>query len=226
MTDTRTLSNVKTHGEGISPGVGFTSETIPEAKSSQTGVSVRYVPDNYKSWYVFRASYGREDKASDYLVEDGTYVYIAKRMVRKQEGGKQKTVFESLIPNILFAYTTSVKADEYVKNTPSLFFLSYYLNHFVLNEHKKNPPLTIPCHEMENFICATSNRNEHLMSVRLSQCHFKKGELVKVIEGSFQGVIGKVARVSGQQRVIITIENLCSIATAYIPTAFLEKMIQ
>ena len=59
----------------------LTPDTIPEAKSSQTGVSVRYVPYENKHWYGFRASYGREDKASDILVEDGTYTSVVKKKV-------------------------------------------------------------------------------------------------------------------------------------------------
>ena len=70
------------------------------------------------SWYVFRASYGREGKASDYIVEDGTFVYIAKRYARKTVNGKQKKVLENLIPNLLFVYTTVDKAEEYIKDTP------------------------------------------------------------------------------------------------------------
>ena len=77
-----TLSNVETRrGEANPPSVRVAPDIIPEAKSSQIGVSVRYVPTLGKRWYVFRASYGREDKASDYIVEDGTFVYIAKRYV-------------------------------------------------------------------------------------------------------------------------------------------------
>ena len=88
-----TLSNVETgRGQATPPSVRVAPETIPEAKSSRTGVSVRYVPAPDKSWYVLRASYGREDKASDYIVEDGTYVYIAKRYARKSVNGKQEVV--------------------------------------------------------------------------------------------------------------------------------------
>ena len=46
---------------------------------------------------MFRASYGRENMASDYIIEDGTYVYIAKRYVRKWVNGKQKKFLETLI---------------------------------------------------------------------------------------------------------------------------------
>ena len=218
-----TLSNVETgRGQAKPPSVRLATETIPEAKSSKTGVSVKYVPEINKSWYVFRASYGREDKASDYIVEDGTFVYIAKRYTLKSINGKQKKVLESLIPNLLFVYATEDKAKEYIKNTPVLSYLSFYYNHFELDEDQKNPPLTVSCKEMENFIIATCNKSEHLKFVEEKQCHFKGGEIVRVIDGMFKGVIGRVARVSGQQRVIVTISNVGLVSTAYVPTAFIQ----
>ncbi|SEW00965.1 Transcription antitermination factor NusG [Prevotella sp. khp7] len=221
-----TLSNVETRrGEAKPPCVRLTPDTIPDAISSKTGVSVRYAPDENKRWYVFRASYRREDKAFDMIVEDGTYCYIAKRYVRKTDKqGKDKRVLEALIPNLLFVYTTEDKAKEYIKGTPELSFLTYYYNHFELDEDSKNPPLTIPCREMENFICATSNKSEHLMYVKEEQCHFKGGETVRVIDGLFKGVEGKVARVSGQQRVIVSITAVGLVSTAYIPSAFIMEI--
>jgi len=217
-----TLSNVETRrGEAKPPSVRFAPGTIPEARSSKKGVSVRYVPTPTMSWFVFRASYGREDKAFEYMVEDGTFVYIAKRYVRRTVNGKQKKVLETLIPNLLFVYTTAEKAEKYIKNTPSLSYLTYYYNHFEQDEDQKNPPLTVSRKEMENFIIATCNNNEHLKFVDESQCHFKGGEIVKVVDGLFKGVEGKVARVSGQQRVIVSLSQVGLVSTAYIPTAFL-----
>ena len=84
-------------------------------------MSVRYVPTPDKHWFVFRASYGREDKAFDYIVADGTFAYIAKRFACKLVNGKQEKVLETLIPNLLFVYTTEDKASEYIKNTPPHF---------------------------------------------------------------------------------------------------------
>ena len=171
---------------------------------------------------MLRASYGREDKASDYIVEDDTFVYIAKRYVRKTVKGKQKKVLETLIPNLLFVYTTEDKAEEYIKNTPALSFLTYYYNHFEIDDDQKNPPLTVSRKEMENFIIATCNQSEHLKFVDKTQCHFKGGEIVQVIDGLFKGVEGRVARVSGQQRVVITLSQVGLVSTAYVPTAFLK----
>ena len=126
-------------------------------------------------------------------------------MVEKRVGEKRQRYLQPLIPNLLFAYTTAEKAEEYVNNTPAVSYLSYYYNHFKQDDNRKNPPLTVSDEEMSRFILATCNRNQHLLFVQPSQCHFKGGEQVRVIDGTFAGVEGKVARVAGQQRVVISL---------------------
>ena len=53
---------------------------------------------------------------------------------------------------------------------------------------------------------------------------FEKGQLVRVIDGAFKGVTGRVARWHGQQRVAVIVDDLVTVCTAYVPSAFLEKM--
>jgi transcription antitermination factor NusG len=218
-----TLSNVKTsQGELMPSSARFAPGAFPEAKSSKTGVSVNYVKSPEKKWYVFRASYGREDLASDVIVEDGTYAYVAKKTIERYIKGKKKRFFKTLIPNLIFVYTTEEKADEYVNQTPALSFLSYYYNHFELDKNHKNPPLIIPSNEMDIFIRATCNKNKHLLFVDPSQCHYKSGDTIRVIDGPFKGIEGKIARIAGQQRVVVSISSIGLISTAYIPTAFIR----
>lgn len=223
--DVHTLSNVKTHEDEVkSVSVGLSPDAFPEAKSSKTGVSVSYTPSADKRWYVFRASYHREDRASDYMVEDGTYTYIAKKLVEKYVRGKRHRYYETLIPNLVFAYTTAEKAEEYVHDTPPLSFLSYYYNHFEKDGLQRNPPLVVPGDEMDRYVRATSSRNKHLLFVTPSQCHYKSGDMVVVTDGAFQGVEGRVARVAGQQRVVVSLSKIGLVSTAYIPTAFIKKL--
>ena len=54
---------------------------------------------------------------------------------------------------------------------------------------------------------------------------FKAGQTVRVIEGVFKGAIGKVVRFQGQQRIGIVIDGLMTVASAYVPSAFLENII-
>ena len=47
--------------------------------------------------------------------------------------------------------------------------------------------------------------------------------MVRVIKGDFTGVIGRVARASGQQRIAIDIDGLGTFVTAYIPNDFIQN---
>ena len=55
---------------------------------------------------------------------------------------------------------------------------------------------------------------------------FKEGQMVRVIGGKFKGLTGRVARYQGQQRVAIIVDGGFTMATAYLPTAFLEYIIE
>ena len=53
---------------------------------------------------------------------------------------------------------------------------------------------------------------------------FEKGQLVKVVDGVFKGVVGRVARWQGQQRVGVIVDDLVTVITAYVPSGFLQML--
>lgn len=220
-----TLSNVRPRrGETLPRGTGLTPGAFPEARCSTGGVSVSYVPAADKQWYVLRASYGREVRAADIIVADGTYIYIAKRQAERTVRGKRRRYLQNLIPNILFVYATAEQVERYVRRTPALSFVSYYYNHFERDDDDRNTPLVIPERQMRQFVRVTSSMDRHLLFVDASRCHYRGGEMVRVTEGAFAGVEGRVARVAGQQRVAITLDKLGVVTTAYVPTAFIQPL--
>jgi len=222
-----TLSNVdieleSADNEGVA-NLNPPHRIIPDARNSLTGVSVSYVPDKEKQWYVFRASYGRAQKASDILIENGTLTYTPMRHVKCAEGGRHVIVKEPLLPNFVFAYATEQEARKYVEGVSGMGFLTFYYDHFRLVQGK-NPPLTVSDHDMLMFIKATLPDNEHIRLIDTDKVDFNNNDHVLVTDGAFAGVEGYVVRVAGQQRVAVTIKGLCTVATAYVPTAFLKKL--
>ena len=205
---------------------GLASFAFPEAKSSKTGVSVKYAPCNDKEWYVMRIKYGQAQAVADAIIEDGTYVYLAKvwKDIRNKETGKkQRKLFPFM--NILFAYVTKQEAEKYVKDSAMSKYATYYYNHFATDANGYNPPLTVSSRDMAPFVKATALLDEHVMEVDIKTCRFVSNELVRVTDGPFEGIIGRVARIARQKRVVIHIKGLQSgLTTAYIPPHFLEKV--
>lgn len=228
---TSALPNADSRRGGKTPSSArLTSCTSPEVRSdaaenSQTGVSSDYAQEEKEQWFVLRATYGRTEKALGALQTANVETYLPMHYVIKEIDGKRKFVHEPLLPNIIFARMTRQKTHDFVKEPAATAkWLKYYTDKTKPVERStgKNPPVTIPDNEMLNFIRLTSVNSEHIMVLPPERCHFKSGDLVRIIEGPFTGVVGRVARAAGQQRVVVEIEGLCNIATAYIPNDFMQ----
>ena len=76
--------------------------------------------------------------------------------------------------------------------------------------------------ESLKIICAADADNTIVSLFEVPK--FEKGQLVRVIDGAFKGVIGRVARWQGQQRVGVVVDDLVAVVTAYIPSAFIESI--
>lgn len=224
--DMNALLNAHTkRGCDSPPHIGLTSNVSPEAQSSQTGVSSEYARQEGHDWFVLRATYNRVNAAVEKAKKNGIKTYVPMHYVQKVIVGKKKRIQQPLLPNFLFIYATREQADGFVKKTVNepTSFIKYYLDKTLpLEANGKNPPLIIPYNAMINFIKATSTDSEHVRIVTPEQCHYKSGDKVRVIAGDFKGVVGKVARIAGQQRIVVEISGLCLVATAYIPTDFIE----
>ena len=221
------LINAHTHrGRSRSPYVGLTSNVLPEAQCSQIGVSSSYVQKENHEWFVLRVTYNRIQKAYDIISTSDVQLYMPMHYIIKKEFGKKKRILQPLLPNLFFVYATREAVDAIIKKKrEESSILKYYLDRTKpLEENGKHPPLTIPFTSMVSFIKATSTENEHVRTVMSEQCHYKSGDIVKVIDGEFEGVTGKIARIAGQQRVVVEISGLCLVATSYIPSAFIEKI--
>ena len=239
--DEWTSEDVHTLGGGeFPPCAGLTSNALPEAQStisaesSQTGVSTKNAllatkpkaqrEADIPHWYALRTTYGREKKAYDYLTAKGITAFYPTTNVVKLIKGKRKVVTESRLPNIFFAYGTEEQLKEYVYDNVNLPFLRFYYRHIHEGNTIKKTPLIVPDNQMESLkiICAADADNTFVSIVKVPK--FEKGQLVRVIDGAFKGVTGRVARWHGQQRVGVVVDDLVTMATAYIPSAFLEKM--
>ena len=226
------LYNGQPSDTGLScPSAGLTSCT-PSISKNKGGVSVENVPAGNKQWFVLRVSYGRIDKAKTYVEAKGLecYVPLQYKEVRKQ--GKKRIIATPLLPSLIFVHAAAEQVeallhDNKVVANESRALLSYYFNHTIHRQGNpdRNPPLIIRDEAMNNFIRLTSIKNPHIIPVTSNNIQFKLGDNVVVTEGEFKGVHGRVARIAGQQRVIVELFDGYLVATAYVPKEAMRKNI-
>lgn len=239
--DEWTSTDVHTPGGGeFPPCAGLTSNALPEARSdvsaesSQTGVSTRNAllatktklpqKEELPHWYALRCTYGREKTAYDYMVAKGVTAFYPTTSVVKLIKGKRKVITESRLPNIFFAYGTEEEIKTYVYDNVNLPFLRFYYRHVHIGRRIEKIPMIVPDYQMDSLkiICAADADNTIVSLGEVPK--FEKGQLVKVTDGAFKGVIGRVARWQGQQRVGVVVEDLVTVVTAYVPSAFLKTL--
>ena len=237
--DECTPENVHTVGGGETPPcAGLTPNVLPEAQStisavsSHTGVSTRNVhtgttlkqqeQEDTPHWYALRCTYGREKAAYDYFVAKGIIAFYPTTNAVIIINGKRKIVAESRLPNIFFAFGTEEQIKTFVYDNVNLPFLRFYYRHVHVGCKINKTPLIVPDYQMESLkiICAADADNTIVSLDEVPK--FEKGQLVRVVDGAFKGVIGRVARWQGQQRVGVVVEGLITMVTAYVPNAFLE----
>lgn len=236
------MSNVKNRRDREkSPCTGPTPDAFPEVQkpiwveNSQTGVSTQNVLLGTASkavnkskedshWYTLRTTYGREKKAYEYLMGKNIEAFLPTLTSVKLVAGKRKTVTESRIPNIFFAYGTEDELKQHVYDNVNLPYLRFYYRHFHERTRIVREPLIVPAGQIESLKIICASESEDIILVPADVNKFKAGQKVRIIHGNFKGVVGRVARFCGQQRVAVVIDGVLTIATAYIPSAFLSPI--
>ena len=205
------------------PSARLTSCT-PSISKNKGGVSVENVPSENKQWFVLRVSYGRIIKAKAFFEAKELECYVPLRYKEILKQGKKRIITEPLLTSFLFVHASAEQVeallhDNKVVANESRALLSYYFDHTTHRQGNpdRNPPLTIRDEVMNNFIRLTSIKNSHIIPVTSNNIQFKLGDNVVVMEGEFKGVHGRVARIAGQQRVVVELFDECLVATAYVP---------
>lgn len=240
IADNASIDDNTNGGGEIPPCTGLAPDALPEvqepflAENSQTGVSTRNAlpgsiiktikrkPKNVPHWYALRVTYGREKKAYDYLVGKNVEAYYPTIKTIKEVDGKRKTVEESRLPNIFFARGTEEEIKSFVYDNVNLPYLRFYYRHTHEGARLIKEPLIVPDYQIESLKIICASEAEDVITVPPEIQKFQAGQTVRVIDGVFTGVIGKVARYHGQQRVAIIIDGLLTVCTAYVPSAFME----
>lgn len=194
------------------------------ANDSTTLKTIKRRPKEVPHWYALRVTYGREKKAYDYLVGKHVEAYYPTINTVKEVAGKRKTVEESRLPNIFFARGTEEEIKSFVYDNVNLPHLRFYYRHTHEGARLIKEPLIVPDYQIEGLKIICASEAEDVIIVPPEIQKFQAGQTVRVIDGVFTGVIGKVARYHGQQRVAIIIDGLLTIASAYVPSAFLEQI--
>lgn len=240
--DDLAIKSANTQGGGLVPSsTGLTLDALPEVQKNSFGRELKHrgttknalsgTGNDHSSasktedshWYALRTTYGREKKAYDYIISKGGTAFYPTLSIVRLVDGKRKTVEESRLPNIFFAYGTEEEIKSFVYDNVNLPYLRFYYRYFHISKKVEKEPLIVSNNQIESLrIICKADADDIIVSIDEVQ-KFQKGQAVRILKGNTRGgVTGIVARYQGQQRVGIVIDGLLTMATACIPNAFIE----
>ena len=165
------------------------------------------------NWYAVKVKYQTEKKVKLWLNEQAIENFIPFRTVVVERDGRKTKREKPIVPGLLFIRTDYQTACTLqVESRVKIVYLRNLENHQLL---------IVPDKQMRDFMFLLDFSES---AVRIENTNLRRGDHVRVTKGDFAGIEGELIRIKGHKRVVVRLEGLFSLATAYIPGAYLEKI--
>jgi transcription antitermination factor NusG len=172
-----------------------------------------------KLWYAIRVTYNRELKVKEDLDARGITNFVPMQYRREERNGVMVKHLVPSIHNLIFINLTPSEMKEY-KETTALP-IRYIMTPGARGTRK---PMTVPNHQMENFIKVAGTYEEKLIYLNPNPEDFAQGERVRIIGGQFAGAEGIFVRIKRDRRVLVSVPGLVAVATTYVHPSMIEKI--
>ena len=160
-------------------------------------------------WIVVKTNPRAEKKVDERLIQAGFLTYLPVLTTIKVWSDRKKKVTLPLIPSTLF-----------VKTTPEMM-TDVYAIHGVNSILKfLGKPAIVHDFEINNLkILLNLKTDNDLEPID----RYKKGELVQVIKGPFEGLIANVMQTASNFRLVVAVESLGSGFVVNVPKSYVTK---
>jgi transcription antitermination factor NusG len=174
-------------------------------------------------WYVLFAANGKAVKIKPCLEEASIEYFIPVYYKDKKIKGSERyeRVELPLLRNLIFAKSSKAILDPVLKEAKLRLSISSDLYYRDFSDKRV---IIVPENQMRNFIAVAGNDKEQIMYLSNDEVYLQKGMKVKITGGVFAGVEGVFMRIKGDKRLVVSIPNLFSVATAYIPSCYVQAI--
>lgn len=187
--------------------------------SSQILTSNTELNKNFQlHWYALRITYSRELVLKEYLDAEGIENFIPMHYIYIVKGERKIRKLVPVVHNLVFVHTTRKQLDEIKEVRGSVLPIRYIM------DRETRQPITIPDVQMRNFIAVAGNFDQQLVYLDPTCVNMAKGTRVRITGGIFKGVEGEFIRIKGDRRVVVAIQGIMAVATAFIHPSLIEPI--
>lgn len=170
-------------------------------------------------WYALRVTYSREMAFKSFL--DGLNIgnFIPMHYVYTERKGVRMRRLVPRVHNLIFVYSSRSVIDDIKVREASRFPVRYIM------DRGCNRPIVVPEKQMRDFIAVAGSYDEQILYLNGSDIpSLQRGCRVRIREGIWKGVEGIFMRVCGDRRVVVSIEGIMAVATAFVHPSLIERL--
>ena len=166
-------------------------------------------------WYVLFAANGKAAKISDYLQTANIECFfpMCNKEQRIRNSERTKSTLQPLFRNLVFVKSSKECLSPHIEKIKQRFSIESGLYYRDLGSKEI---IVVPENQMLSFITVAGCKNENIVYLSNEEVNIRKGTRVRITGGVFEGVEGIFMRIHGHKRVVVSIPNLLSVATAFV----------
>ena len=185
------------------------TRNIAHGRSETTSAGVlKSCPE--PAWFVLRATYSRELKIQEMLREKGVRTFVPMMWRKRTVDGHEDKRLLPAVSGLVFACATRESLDSFIRSFGESRPVNYYWDRTAAR------PLTIPDKAMEDFISVASAMDEDIIYLTEVSDKLREGQTVKVKDGPFKGVEGKIVRIRKSRRILVELPGMLAVASTYV----------
>ena len=172
--------------------------------------------NDIRKWYVMSA-YRQEKKAEASLADRGVRCYVPKRYQVRTLHGKKVRSLQPVVANLVFVQASWNEIIEVKRHMDYLQFQTQVVE-------RKRRVMVVGDAEMDQFIRVSEQWEADISYYRPDELEMANGERVRVIGGQFNGIEGRLVKITGkrQKRVVLQVEGVLAIAITIENPEYLE----
>ncbi len=169
-----------------------------------------------------RVTYGREMSIKSCLDELGVENFLPLQYQTIERNNMRSRKLLPAVRNLIFVHsnkqTITQLKHEYTRIEPLR-----YMTRTLRSENGRKEILVVPDAQMENFMKVATVHDESVLYLKNGDFLNKVGKKVRIIDGPFTGVEGKILRINKNKKVVVELEGIVSVAVAFVPSQFMVE---
>lgn len=212
------LDSTRPIGGTLNTTLGRPKTTSADVLSSCSDSPVKTVsaPAGKQAWFALRATYSRELKIRTLLEEKGVRAFVPMIWRKIEKNGKQIRTLVPAVSSLCFVCWTRGSLDAFIRSFGDRRPVNYYW------DRTAGRPLIIPDKAMEDFISVASTMDEDLIYLKEINPKLREGQMVRVKEGPFKGIEGRIVRIRKSRRILVELPGMLAVASTYVDPQMIE----